>query len=80
MDIGVEISLYPLHDDYIQPIKDFIQRLNQDGRFRVLTNDMSTQVFGSYEDVMGALTREIRPTFEKDGKAIFVMKVLGPLG
>jgi hypothetical protein len=80
MDIGVEISLYPLHDDYIPPIKDFIQRLNQDGRFRVLTNDMSTQVFGSYEDVMGALTREIRPTFEKDGKAIFVMKVLGPLG
>jgi hypothetical protein len=80
MDIGVEISLYPLHDDYIPPIKDFIQRLNQDGRFRVLTNDMSTQVFGRYEDVMGALTREIRPTFEKDGKAIFVMKVLGPLG
>jgi len=80
MDIGVEISLYPLHDEYIPPIKDFIERLNQDGRFRVLTNDMSTQVFGRYEDVMGALTREIRPTFEKDGKAIFVMKVLGPLG
>jgi hypothetical protein len=80
MDIGVEISLYPLHDDYIPPIKDFIQRLNQDGRFRVLTNDMSTQVFGRYEDVMSALTREIRPTFEQDGKAIFVMKVLGPLG
>jgi hypothetical protein len=80
MDIGVEISLCPLHDEYIPPIKDFIERLNQDGRFRVLTNDMSTQVFGRYEDVMGALTREIRPTFEKDGKAIFVMKVLGPLG
>jgi hypothetical protein len=29
---------------------------------------------------MDALTREIRPTFERDGKSIFVMKVLGPLG
>jgi hypothetical protein len=29
---------------------------------------------------MDALTRELRPTFEQDGKAIFVMKVLGPLG
>jgi hypothetical protein len=45
-----------------------------------MTNDMSTQVFGRYEDVMEALTRELRPTFERDGKAIFVMKVLGPLG
>jgi hypothetical protein len=45
-----------------------------------VTNDMSTQVFGRYEEVMEALTRELRPTFEHDGKAIFVMKVLGPLG
>jgi uncharacterized protein YqgV (UPF0045/DUF77 family) len=80
MDIGVEISLYPLRNDYIPPIREFIERLNADGRFRVLTNDMSTQVFGRYEDVMEALTRELRPTFERDGKAIFVMKVLGPLG
>ena len=80
MNIGVEISLYPLHDDYIPPIRGFIERLNADGRFKVLTNDMSTQVFGRYEDVMEALTRELRPTFERDGKAIFVMKVLGPLG
>ena len=80
MDIGVEISLYPLRDDYIPPIRGFIGRLNADSRFRVMTNDMSTQVFGRYEDVMEALTRELRPTFERDGKAIFVMKVLGPLG
>jgi hypothetical protein len=80
MDIGVEISLYPLRNDYIPPIKGFIERLNADGRFRVITNDMSTQVFGRYEEVMEALTRELRPTFERDGKAIFVMKVLGPLG
>jgi hypothetical protein len=45
-----------------------------------MTNDMSTQVFGRYEEVMDALTRELRPTFEQDGKSIFVMKVLGPLG
>ena len=79
MNIGVEISLYPLTEEYIPPIRGFIERLNADGRFRVLTNDMSTQVFGRYEDVMEALTRELRPTFERDGKSIFVMKVLGPL-
>jgi hypothetical protein len=79
MKIGVEISLYPLKDEFIPPIRGFIERLNADGRFKVVTNDMSTQEFGAYEDVMEALTRELRPTFERDGKSIFVMKVLGPL-
>jgi len=79
MKIGVEISLYPLRDEFIPPIRDFIDRLNADGRFKVITNDMSTQVFGAYDEVMEALTREMRPTFERDGKSIFVMKVLGPL-
>ena len=80
MKIGVEISLYPLTEEYIPPIRGFIDRLNADGRFKVVTNDMSTQVFGNYDEVMEALTRELRPTFERDGKSIFVMKVLGPLG
>ncbi len=79
MEIGVEISLYPLDRDFIPPIQDFIDRLNADGRLRVVTNSMSTQVFGRYEDVLGVLAREMRPTFERDGKSIFVMKVLGPL-
>ena len=79
MNIGVEISLYPLRNDFIPPIRGFIDRLNADGRFKVVTNDMSTQVFGRYDEVMEALTRELRPTFEHDGKSIFVMKVLGPL-
>ena len=79
MDIGVEISLYPLNADYIPPIQSFIDRLNGDGRFRVHTNSMSTQIFGPYEAVMSALTRELRGTFEANEKAVFVMKVLGPL-
>jgi uncharacterized protein YqgV (UPF0045/DUF77 family) len=79
MDIGVEISLYPLEREYIPPIQDFIDRLNADPRLRVETNSMSTQVFGSYEDVFAALRREMRPTFERDTKAVFVLKVLGSL-
>jgi len=79
MDIGVEISLYPLNQQYIPPIQDFIDRLNADPRLRVVTNSMSTQVFGSYDEVMGRLVRELRTSFEHNDKAVFVMKVLGPL-
>lgn len=79
MDIGVEISLYPLDADFIPPISDFIARLNADARLKVVSNSMSTQVFGRYEDVFAALAREMRPTFERGGKAVFVTKILGPL-
>ena len=79
MDIGVEISLYPLHQQFIPPIQDFIDRLNADGRLRVVTNSMSTQVFGDCDVVMPILLRELRVTFADNAKAVFVMKVLGPL-
>jgi uncharacterized protein YqgV (UPF0045/DUF77 family) len=79
MDIGVEISLYPLHADFIPPIQEFLDRLNADGRFKIVTNSMSTQIFGRYEDVFELLVREMRATFASQDKAVFVMKVLGPL-
>lgn len=79
MDIGVEISLYPLATDFIPPIQNFIDRLNADARFRVVTNSMSTQLFGNYEHVFELLAREIRETFVNNDKAVFVIKVLGPL-
>src|ERR1700733_8828057 len=78
MDIGIEISLYPLTSEFIPPIEDFIARLNRDKRFKVVTNSMSTQIFGSYESLLDALNREMRVPFERAGKSVFVMKVLGP--
>ena len=83
MDIGVEISLYPLRAQFVPAIKEFLERLNHAKQLRVVTNSMSTQIFGRYEDVMQVLQRELRATFELLGeasdKAVFVMKVLGPL-
>jgi uncharacterized protein YqgV (UPF0045/DUF77 family) len=79
MDIGVEISLYPLTREFIPPIEDFIRRLNRDGALKVVTNSMSTQVFGPYDVVMGRLVRELHDTLTTTEKAVFVMKVLGPL-
>lgn len=83
MDIGVEISLYPLKADFVPVIHEFLERLSRTGEVRVVTNSMSTQLFGPYEEVMQLLRKELRTTFESlaaaAGKAVFVMKVLGPL-
>jgi uncharacterized protein YqgV (UPF0045/DUF77 family) len=76
MDVSVEISLYPLSEDFIPPISDFIDRLNGYPDLRVITNTMSTQVFGPYERVLEVLAREMRATHRELPKAPFVMKVL----
>jgi uncharacterized protein YqgV (UPF0045/DUF77 family) len=80
VDIGVEISLYPLDADFVPPIREFIAALNADGRVKVVTSSMSTEVFGKYEDVLDILARELRGTFERGRKSVFVLKVVGPLG
>jgi uncharacterized protein YqgV (UPF0045/DUF77 family) len=83
MDIGVEISLYPLQADFGEVIHQFIDRMSADARFRVVSNSMSTQIFGPYDEVLDAVRRELRTTFDgletSAGKAVFVMKVFGPL-
>lgn len=76
MKVTVELSKYPLNENYEPPILDFINRLNQHGNILVKTNATSTHVVGDYDEVMPILQGEIKLSFEKYGKAIFIMKVL----
>ena len=81
MRVAVDISLYPLADDFIPPIQDVIERLNAISSVEVLTNALSTQIRGEYEEVMAALNQEIKKTFEQCPKAVFAIKILNnPLG
>jgi uncharacterized protein YqgV (UPF0045/DUF77 family) len=81
MRVAVDISLYPLADDFLPPIKDIVERLNKNASVEVSTNAMSTQIRGEYEEVMAVLNQEIRTTFEQCPKAVFAIKILNnPLG
>jgi uncharacterized protein YqgV (UPF0045/DUF77 family) len=75
MNTSVEISYYPLNVEYIPPIKDFIERMNNYETLRVKTNGMSTQIFGKYAEVMKALTIEIEKSFELP-HSVFVIKII----
>jgi len=76
MKIAADISLYPLDADFIPPITDVIDRLNEHERLEIWTNAMSTQVVGEFDDVMDALRQEIGTTFEQLPKAVFANKIL----
>lgn len=76
MKVSVEISLYPLKDDFIPAIDRFLLRIHNYQELTVRVNGMSTQITGDYSSVMSALQEEMRITFEETGHHLFVMKVL----
>ena len=75
MQTSVDISYYPLNEEFIPHIKDFIERVNQNKKLVVRTNGMSTQVFGDYDEVMGTLTKEIKRSFDLP-HSVFILKIV----
>jgi len=76
MLVAVDISLYPLDENFIPPIKNVIERLGKHPGVEIEYNRMSTQIRGEYDVVMPALTAEIRTTFTDVPKAVFAIKIL----
>ncbi|WP_299789477.1 hypothetical protein [uncultured Shewanella sp.] len=77
MKLTAEISCYPLQDNYLDPIRWFIGRVDSYANIERKTNAMATQVCGEYGDVMSMLAVEMQAAHEKWGKAVFVCKFIG---
>ena len=75
MKTSIEISYYPLKVEFIPPIKDFINRLNNHNNIIVKTSGISTHVFGEYFEAMKILTKEIHKSFELP-HSVFVLKII----
>ena len=77
MLISIDISLYPLTQDYVEPILAFINQLETNPKLIVKRNSLSTQVFGEYRDVMDCLDSEIEAVFTALPESVFVLKMIG---
>jgi uncharacterized protein YqgV (UPF0045/DUF77 family) len=76
MKITLEISMYPLKDEYIPAIDDFIAALNAVDGLKVETSATSTLVLGDYEPVMKMLGDAIAQSYERYGVSVFVAKII----
>ncbi len=77
MQASIDISMYPLADQYCQPIIDFINRLENHADVRIARNAMSTQIFGDYSVLMSALTVEVEEVIRQNPKTVFIIKLMG---
>ncbi|MGB0369055.1 MAG: hypothetical protein ACPGD8_06600 [Flavobacteriales bacterium] len=76
MKVTLEITVYPLDGDYKELVKDFLRKLNTYERVEVITNGVSTQVFGEYDDVMAAYTEALKPSMESGIAIAAVSKII----
>jgi len=76
MQISIEVSLYPLNENFISPIDDFISCLKKYDNIEVRTNNMSTQLFGEYDDLIKILKVEMEKTFKNETNSAFNLKIV----
>ena len=77
MKISIELSLYPLAiDNFKAEIWAFIKRLRNVDGLTVVTNGMSTQVFGDYDLAVSKVMSEIKKVHSTTGSAVFVCKFI----
>ncbi|MDN3651541.1 hypothetical protein QWY77_01920 [Thalassotalea ponticola] len=77
MIASIDISLYPLAmQTYEAEIWQFIDRLRSVDGLKVVTNGLSTQVFGDYDLATTHVLEAIKQVHQRTGSAVFVVKLL----
>ena len=74
MTSTIEISLYPLRNDYPTHVLHFLSRLKTIPDVDISTNGMSTIIIGEYESLWKKLG-ELMAEEMQSGSSLFVMKV-----
>ena len=76
MKLTAELSLYPLHEEYIPVIQAFIDACRKHEDLLLVTNAMSTQVCGEHDKVFAMVSAELKASFERFGKQVLVCKFI----
>tara|TARA_Y100001978_G_C23571663_1_gene374459 strand:- start:188 stop:448 length:261 start_codon:yes stop_codon:yes gene_type:complete len=76
MKCSVEISMYPLKKKYNDHIICFIKNLRNYKNIEVISNGMSTQIFGDYDNLITIVNKEIKLAFKSKNKIVFNLKIV----
>ncbi|WP_297088902.1 YkoF family thiamine/hydroxymethylpyrimidine-binding protein [uncultured Draconibacterium sp.] len=74
MQVAVEISLYPLSDDFEKPVDTFLSLLANNKTIEVEPGKMSSILTGELSDIMQALALAMEQVFVQS-PAVFNLKI-----
>ena len=76
MNIVAEMSLYPLKDGPIPTIISFIKALREQDGIEIVTNQLSSQISGSFEAVTSAVNHCMKEVMQQADTVVLVVKYL----
>lgn len=76
MKITVEMSLYPLSENYTEHIIKFIKSMKSYDTLLIRTTAMSTYISGEYKDVMKMLNIELMKLYQNVPDSCTVFKII----
>ena len=76
MKLTAELTLYPLQENYVPVISDFIDALNETTGLEIVTNAMSTQICGDHDRVVELVSRTLKRSYERHGRQVLVCKFI----
>tara|TARA_Y100000589_G_C26952959_1_gene547266 strand:+ start:396 stop:632 length:237 start_codon:yes stop_codon:yes gene_type:complete len=68
--------MYPLKKKYNDHIICFIKNLRNYKNIEVISNGMSTQIFGDYDNLITIVNKEIKLAFKSKNKIVFNLKIV----
>jgi len=74
--VSIDISMYPIKEDFIPPIKGFIKEINNYSDLIIKTYPTSTVVQGEYNHAMNSVQKTISACHKKFKNAVYVIKVI----
>jgi uncharacterized protein YqgV (UPF0045/DUF77 family) len=76
MKLTVDISMYPLAENYLEPIRAFITQLNSYPGLQVNTYPTATVLVGEHDVVMDAIKDALCWSQSQFGTSVFVTKFI----
>lgn len=76
MNIVADMSLYPLRDEPIPGIIEFIEDLQKHDDIEIISNQLSSQVRGEYEAVTSAINACMKKAMKASNTVVLVVKYL----
>lgn len=76
MQITVDISMYPLEENFVDPINSFLDRIKTHLDLIVEVGEMSTRVTGELDLIMQILSAELKQSFIESPNSVFVTKIV----
>lgn len=75
MKVTVDISYYPLVDNYVKPILNFIERLKNYNEIDVVVGNLSSIIMGELSDILRILEQEMSKSME-EFPSVFNLKIV----